>query len=247
MSDDSKEYTGRAITHQELYFSHARSFNDPFDCLPLILLEATKKEFETYLEDYYDRKLPHISKKDKRVSIKEILKDPKRNHKSKLVFKILNDAFEQTLDTAGVLSLSEDPQHVLMWSHYADSHKGICLKFKLCEQKGFFTEAYKVVYQNDRPVLNLIKDSHEKVHNDALLVKADFWSYEKEWRMVHPNRAPGVHKYSAELLEGVIFGVNISDENKQLVKKWILELDHLVDIYQAVINKKTFSIDLKKL
>ena len=42
MDSTSVAYTGKAITDQELYFSHARSFNDPFDCLPYISLKATK-------------------------------------------------------------------------------------------------------------------------------------------------------------------------------------------------------------
>jgi hypothetical protein len=246
-NDESKEYTGRSITHQELYFSNASAFNDPFDCLPVISLDATKKEFETYLAGFFERQYPGISRRDKIASVKAISKDPERNHKSKAVIDMLSNGLKQAMDLAGVLCLSENPMSVLMWSHYTGCHKGICLKFKLCDEKGFFTEAHSVDYQSKRPVLNLIKGDHEKQGRDALLTKADFWSYEKESRMVNPRRPPGVHKYPAELLEGVILGANINSDDKELVKQWILTLSHKVDLFQATINSTNYSIDIKKI
>lgn len=247
MSEESKEFTGRAITHQELYFSNARSFNDPFDCLPVVSTDATKKEFEKYLDGFFDRNNPGMTRKQKIVSIKEISNDPKRNHKSREVKDLLKVGLDKSMDIAGVLSLSKKPDHVLMWSHYADCHRGICLKFKLCKDYGFFTEANDVIYQANRPVFNMITGDHNEIGRAALLTKADFWEYENEVRMVSPKRKPGVHSYPAPLLEGVILGAKISPENKALVKEWISLLDHEVTLYQARINAKNFSLDIQEI
>ena len=246
MSKDSQEYTGRAITHQELYFANARSFNDPFDCLPVLSMKATKKEFEEYLDGFFDRQNPEITRQQKKVSIKAISNDPTRNHKSKSAFETLKKGLEQAMNIAGVLSLSKEPDHVLMWSHYADCHQGICLKFKVCSNMGFFTEVHDVEYQKERPVFNMITGNHEDIGRAALLTKADFWEYEKEVRIVSPKRRPGVHKYPAQLLEGVILGANISEDNIKLVKSWIATLIHEVELYKAVMNPNTFSLDIKK-
>ena len=247
MSEGAKEFTGRAITHQELFFSNARAFNDPFDCLPVVSTNATKKEFESYLGGFFERQYPSITRKQKIASVKEISNDPQRNHKSKEVAQQLRAGLDQAMGIAGVLSLSKDPDHVLMWSHYADCHRGICLEFKVCEEKGFFTEAHDVKYQPTRPVFNMITGDHHEIGRDALLTKADFWSYENEVRIVSPKRKPGVHRYPASLLTGVIFGVNTSDADKALVKEWVESLKHEVTLSQASINPKNYSLDIKKI
>ena len=75
------------------------------------------------------------------ANAKEITKDPTRNHKSKNFKDVLEKGFEEALNLAGALALSETDNHVLMWSHYADSHSGICLKFKASDSTPFFGEA----------------------------------------------------------------------------------------------------------
>lgn len=35
-----------------------------------------------------------------------------------------------TLNMVGVVSLSKSPTNLLMWSHYANEHKGVCIGFK---------------------------------------------------------------------------------------------------------------------
>jgi len=247
MSEDSKKYTARAISHQELYFSNARAFNDPFDCLPILSTQATKKEFEIYLNGFFERQYPGITRRQKIASVKEISNDPERNYKSKAVQSTLTKGLEQAMDIAGVLSLAKKSDHILMWSHYADSHQGICLKFKVCDETGFFTEAHDVIYQSDRPVFNLITGDHEKIAKDALLTKANFWSYENEVRMISTKRIPGVHKYPSYLLDGIILGAKISGENQKLVEELISGLEHKVNLYKASISPKSFSLDMKKI
>lgn len=247
MSDDVRTYTGRIITDQELYFSHARSFNDPFDCLPAISLKATKDEFEEYLIGLFKRQSPRSTRAERMASVKAIIKDPKRNHKSTQALELLKQGLENAMNLAGVLSLSATDRHVLMWSHYANCHSGICLKFKASRSTPFFGEAQEVDYQTIRPVVNLIHDDPQTFTTKSLLTKADFWAYEKEWRMISPSRPPGVHKYPADLLVGVILGTNMSAENKDIVLNWISSQKRNIDIFQASINEQSFSLDINQI
>ena len=247
MNSDSMPYTGKIITDQELYFAHARSFNDPFDCLPTISLVATKAEFEKYLIEMFKRQFPQSTRTERVASAKEILKDPKLNHKSKQATDILKKGLEQVMDSAGVLSLSATNRHVLMWSHYADCHAGICLKFKASDTTPFFGESQKVEYERNRPAMNLILDNPMDQSTKVLLTKADFWAYEKEWRMVSPTRPPGIHKYPANLLVGIILGANITSDNIEIVKNWVSTKSHQINLYQASISEKSFSLDINQI
>ncbi|HDX8616828.1 TPA: DUF2971 domain-containing protein [Aeromonas dhakensis] len=101
-----------------------------------------------------------------------------------------------------VFSLSETPRNLLMWAHYADEHKGICIGYKrgLFEslpnkpETRFGIESYtpiKVNYDNLRP--QPIEEGSEdidaiikKQNITQLTTKSDDWIYEKEHRCIIP-------------------------------------------------------------
>lgn len=56
------------------------------------------------------------------------------------------------LDTSiGVLCLSERPDDILLWSHYADNHSGLCLEFDVASHPQTFPRLNPVVYQSRYP------------------------------------------------------------------------------------------------
>ena len=90
----------------------------------------------------------------------------------------------------GVLCLSESPNSLLMWAHYADSHRGFVVEFD--ETSPFFDRRVnendelrhlsKVTYSSRRPSLTL----SEVEDGSAFLMKGVEWEYEVEWRMIAP-------------------------------------------------------------
>lgn len=84
----------------------------------------------------------------------------------------------------GIICMSVNWMHPLLWSHYADKHKGMALGFDVVEE-GTFT---KVKYERTRPTLddigltsldNLREDEMKK---RLLFSKFEAWSYETEYR-----------------------------------------------------------------
>jgi hypothetical protein len=125
-------------------------------------------------------------------------------------------------DNVGILSLSEIPDHELMWSHYADTHRGLVLCFD--ERHSFFNrrrsendEFYFVrkAHYSDGPATSLAA-----LDGDALLVtKGTKWAYEREWRMLVPLRdakrslkigEDTIHLFAfpPEALRGIILGAH---------------------------------------
>lgn len=89
----------------------------------------------------------------------------------------------------GILSLTETPDNLLMWSHYGDSHKGVVLGFD--EAHPFFRGAEivpglsrlnRVEYNQKRPVLSPSTQNNPRI----FLRKSPEWAYEREWRLVRP-------------------------------------------------------------
>ena len=94
-----------------------------------------------------------------------------------------------------MLCLSKTYKNPLMWGHYADKGKGICLGFDVIIDDGSpVPRAFEVDYQPARvrpdyepPGLASIPSSL-KFWLNTRLVKSRDWAYEKEWRMwVHTH------------------------------------------------------------
>ena len=71
-----------------------------------------------------------------------------------------------------------------MWSHYADSHKGVCLEFSGGPDSPF-SKASPVTYQLQYPAGSIVATPRERLAELTSLTKALPWAYEEEWRMLH--------------------------------------------------------------
>lgn len=118
---------------------------------------------------------------------------------------------------------SEIYDSILMWSYYANSHKGICIEFdlSLLDQKAELTQKIlnaisKVHYSPVRADLqySVIRPSEL----NFLMSKADVWGHEHEWRLICEN---DTEYLPFDCISGVYIGVNFdtsSAKYKDLVK-----------------------------
>lgn len=95
------------------------------------------------------------------------------------------------LEQAGafICCFSECNNDILMWSHYSDSNKGICISFdfnKMPDDFGMRNALHKINYQNNPLIIHSLYDDPGLVSPDvinAMFTKSNNWDYEKEWRM----------------------------------------------------------------
>ena len=110
--------------------------------------------------------------------------------------------------TGGIFSLSERADGPLLWSHYGDEHRRVCIGYSL--RDNVRTELAKVGYGGSRlvrasTVAAMLEDdeSAQKQVDDAMLLRRGAgWSYEREWRLIGDR---GRQNSSLEL-EEIIFG-----------------------------------------
>ncbi len=111
----------------------------------------------------------------------------------------IKSIFTLTPSNVGIVSLSETHRNLLMWAHYADSHRGICIGYK----NDFLSSLtppdiddgitsltpLKVNYDSCRFDSYKFK-SQAQIFNDvimsSLLTKSNDWIYEKEHRCIVP-------------------------------------------------------------
>ena len=77
------------------------------------------------------------------VPWEDVVNDVQVRRMSKL-YKILDQSF-------GVLCLSKCPDDILLWSHYADSHRGLCLEFDVAGYSEVFPRLHAVKYADAYP------------------------------------------------------------------------------------------------
>lgn len=110
--------------------------------------------------------------------------------------KSINDFIQKLsdklIDTFQIGCLSTDLKNRLMWSHYADNHRGFCIEYDFSEMPDdmlplpvvYSQERIKfpwgAYFNNDIVALNLSLSME-------LLTKDEVWEYEKEWRILLPS------------------------------------------------------------
>jgi hypothetical protein len=176
----NEEHLVDVLTSQSIYFSPIGNFNDPWDCRPFFNLSDLKDpvvrseiaEWLISLGNPPDHpavyRYEHLLRTDPLTLRRSIMALSQRSA------KVLAANWR-------IYCLTPKPTHTLMWSHYADKHRGICLEFDV--QRGtIFGNAEKVsyceTYPNWHPHLM-------QVHGvETFLVKAACWNYEEEYRII---------------------------------------------------------------
>jgi len=240
---DSKDYTKKIITDNELHFSNPVDFNDPFDCRPKFKFHASEDEIKKFFKEYYKENLPQLNREQRRFKVKETMK--KKRFENPELNDVIKRSIQNVLNETPICCFSEERKDILMWSHYADKHRGICLQFDGTSHTPFFGEALKVHYQEKYPTINAFTGTDAEKSEKALLVKAEYWGYEAEWRIIYFGKEKGNYEFPEEHLRGIIFGAKISDENKKKVLKWNAARNKSADIYEASIKEDEYGVEIK--
>lgn len=158
-------------------------------------------------------------------------------HPDDKVDKIIYQLIEKTLDKIRICCLVDplkkkrlcreklpviDGCNPLMWAHYAKSHTGVCIQYKI--------KPTNLIDDNNR-IVRLLDVDYNKVFpldgdipfTDSLVVKANCWSYEKETRLVlySRKREKDYCQLSNFEIEAVHMGYRIDSEKRNYLKKML--------------------------
>jgi len=216
-----------SIINQTLYFATPAKLNDPFDCR-IDLQKAIERAVIS-------------ATGERRDFLSSFLVTPEffRNWRS-------------TFDKMGVCCFSkktieETPLETLMWSHYAEKHRGVRLEYQFQEVslKPDITTAQDVEYLDDPLVPWLVEnapiDMTEFVKDLAkryLRTKCPAWTYEQESRIIRQESGP--FKFRGVLLMEVCFGWRTPQDDRDLVIKLAQSYCHNAKFSQMVPDETRF-------
>ena len=248
------EYTLSGLENNQFYFASPSDFNDPFDCKNLFTFEgSTDKDWRVFLKKSLSIKYPDIKPDVIDQEIIEVISSGEHRERQKLSLQseLWGGILKEISDELGVVCLSKKNDDILMWSHYADSHRGICLIFdqeKL--KKRFFGE--KVVYKTKYPDFKeFVNSDLLALHRMFLLRKSNHWKYEKEFRLFiqaknsKNEKEERIQNYPEDSLVGVIFGCEMSSENRQKIYECVNKQNGEISFYQAIKSSNSYSLNIK--
>jgi len=228
------QYTLDIIANDRIFYPLPDSFNDPFDT------QCSFRQKYTFSQSTNENTL-------KKVFPDENLEDISAFTKKDLTKQI--NSFKRKLQNYGILSLAENAKDILMWSHYSEDHKGLCIEFERNAENelGDKEKTRKVNYTKNYPSLSskslLSKKDTEKNLMRVLYTKSKHWSYEKEWRMFTPN---GSMSYPIPgKIKSITFGVRTSNIDIDVIKQ--LVSGKSINLYKAVLKENEFGIKLEKI
>ena len=191
----------RRVLSGWLYASRVTDFNDPFDCAPRIALHPERAMLRAHSEQYVRSAMAKQGQAQSRQAVRLAMRRVEEHGFDRIAKATLTS----TVAEAGVTCFSARRDSMLMWGHYSASHRGVCLRFRLDRSLPFFMQALQVFYRRERPAFPWPNDDDMNILNDVFLSKADYWSYENEWRIIWQG-GPGEFSFPPGLLDGVIFG-----------------------------------------
>jgi hypothetical protein len=215
------EYCIKNLSENQLYFRDPTKFNDPFDCLVFLdgkapkevwidrIMSRNKCDLDTAIE-FLDRCIGlkyFETEKDLIYPTEEYYKDV-----SSYVRDLHGDLKRNSIP--GVCCFCKDNKNILMWSHYANDHRGICLCFQF--SNGWISQnIHKVKYVNEIEPISVFDVDIESKVRDVLYKKFDIWTYEQEYRILLNVNSfeKRVVNFEKTDLKKVIFGLRINRED----------------------------------
>jgi hypothetical protein len=234
------EYPLAGLRAKELWFAAPATFNDPFDCaLHVVKRDLGDADLERALAIV--RKHPEYEGGEEAFLTNGKPNDAFRDFLLRTATELFEAERLRYFHRTGVCCFGSTYDNLLMWSHYADGHRGFCLAFSTVSHP--FSTARHVEYCTEIPLINPVDlmESPPKYDLVAAMVrtKADCWSYEAEWRLLH-HKPKTSYAYATDHLKAVYFGAAMPDEQRLNIQD-ILR-GQSVDFYAMKIERHAFRV-----
>ncbi|WP_411993838.1 DUF2971 domain-containing protein [Agarivorans sp. DSG3-1] len=263
------ENTIRELIESELWHSHVRLLNDPFE-----------HPFEFDWNELKIEKLPEINKHLKIMSHDELTAQYAQREQNKVLnllkkfIEIQLQDLEKNSTGTFICCFSSKCDEPLMWSHYANGMTGLCFIYDKAElsrhekmelnQIDYNEQVKKITYRDLNSsvteriqqfsftagkVMKKVSAKTELLNHHYAYQKHIRWKYEGEVRSVlfagsdEENAKSGVvESVSDKALIGVIIGSKMNKTNRKVIA--ILCKERGIPIHVAAPNRKDYSVNI---
>lgn len=195
------DLTVQSLKENYIWVAEISALNDPFECSIQIdndkclrlfyASDAFKKSFESIttkklttkeIELLTTSKNPHEDY-IKICKIKDISYNLTSEEQLKKVQKRWSKIVEEINKNLKICSFSLKNNSLLLWSHYSDKHKGICIEYDFINDNFIRPYIQPIIYRNKVHKIDLFEECTTMQMIGSSLIKSEEWRYEQEWRL----------------------------------------------------------------
>tara|TARA_B100000767_G_scaffold233551_1_gene225958 strand:+ start:304 stop:870 length:567 start_codon:yes stop_codon:yes gene_type:complete len=171
----------------KLYHALSQQFNDSFKCKPHWRRPENAIEVTALRSELYNiAKRQGESNKGAEQYASNSMGSREETE------KLIQDTITENYQKICLCSFPTLNENILLWSHYANSHKELCIAFATNTLP--FVACLKVKYQDGYPYLELTITGDSRAFK-SVLTKSRSWTYKNEYRSIlypttenqHPN------------------------------------------------------------
>lgn len=258
------------LENRRVLATRPNKLNDPFEFTPVFDDKPTDDEIRDKLlhPDFYQewrkqtgKPIPlEIYNQEIRDNIESLIAEQRRLE-PEVTESYRQDFIKTTGKASGLVCFSRRNDGILLWSHYADGHKGFVVGFGVPQIENSFGRddavLVEVLYEKERPKISLYANVEE--HNIVRRIvgtKSPEWKYEEEYRLIIPrgnfhdnenkeedDRLYWSIKGNEQVVESVIIGSRCDPEWKDRLAVALSEPAYQhVETFEAIPDKANFSI-----
>jgi len=284
----SAESAHRVISSKSLKWSSPLIFNDPFDHQTGFQIGFDGEEFAQGVMAAMERiifdsnvviekptrfamgalSISDSARKQGREKLRAFFEHAKREMADNLDSHInaMHESLVGSLCRSRVLSVTEENDNVVMWSHYADQHKGVVLKLRcIPEIDNSLLLAQKVEYSRkfvEFPPLQefLLHLTGEREIDMAKLAyqiafrKHENWSYENEWRVCIPLQEGepdgdgfSIYVERPEVFDAAYLGCRMEKSEIEIFVEEIKKYLPHIKIYRTQKSDRSFALNFHEI
>ncbi|MDO9552493.1 DUF2971 domain-containing protein [Rhodonellum sp.] len=247
--DYNNEYNKRTLFNFEIFLASASMFNDPYEgSIPFVYNSEDLTKEKLFQKRKLIAKKLHPSWNEMQIDEfcnkaqeEDLINDPEHIEKMRLLNIMEIDK------TFGIFSLTPNHMNYLMWSHYANCHKGFCIGF---DTKALYDQIDgsigPVKYQVNIPKMDLFGNSFE-FYIKQLSTKSKIWEYEDEFRIVKANGSRKTIKYDKDILKKIVLGCQMSQDDKNEIINFVIAHQINCEISELSLNNEEFILNEMKI
>ena len=225
-----------SIVNRRLYFNKPQNFNDPFDCNFILETNCSAHEKTNYITTNM------AGQGFTQDQIDAAVNKALNNHSS--WDQLINDGKDRFLGRIGVCCFSKTDENPLLWAHYSEKHKGVCLVFDTSKDTVFFDRVFSVKYRSNYPKINFI--TNRSRFDELVLTKSIDWIYEQEVRVMKDVGA-NLYTFNADALVGVIFGCKTGIAEVSRIKTLLTANGYNISTQKAILRQGSFGLDFQNI
>lgn len=141
-----------------------------------------------------------------------------------------------------ICCFSESIESMLMWTHYANEHKGFAIEYGTHEKTSIALQLWPVFYREE---LFDISKYLKRIRSNLIpilpaLHKALDWQYEKEWRLIVPGNE--FESLTMPRPKAIYLGSNVNPCIEKELKE--IAFERRINLYKMVHDRHEFKMNM---